>query len=108
MARLNFPSVPRPTASVVNVPTAAPDPSESAFTYPSFAAMLEKETMVVPPALETVTLAEDEAELPAASNARAVTVCPPFPTDAEFQDTEYGEAVSVPTTVPSTLNSTRL
>jgi hypothetical protein len=62
--------------------------------------------VVVDPLL-TVTVADRVAELPAVSNARALTVCDPLTTPVLFHANVYGDDVSVAIRVPSTMNSTR-
>ena len=43
----------------------------------------------------------------AASKARALNVCDAFVAEVVFQDTEYGDELSVASSAPSTRNSTR-
>src|SRR5262245_35022138 len=59
--------------------------------------------------LLTVTLTPAEvAWFPAASKARADSVCAPLAADVVFQEAEYGDVVSVASRAPSTRNSTRV
>ena len=60
-------------------------------------------------ALDTMTdTGADVVELPAASNATAVSDTAPFAIDVEFHENWNGEAVSVATNTPFTRRSTRV